>query len=61
VVLVQVFGSDELQDRITKVFEALVVARRQVRALIGERAVGDRLEQEARVAEMDSDLLLEQL
>jgi hypothetical protein len=30
-------------------------------ALIGERAVRDGLEQQARVAEMDSNLLLEQL
>jgi hypothetical protein len=60
-VLVQVLGSDELQDRVAEVFQPLVVARRQVRALIGERAVSDRLEEEAGVAEVDSDLLLEQL
>ena len=36
VVLVQILGGDELQDGIAQVLESLVVARRQVRALIGE-------------------------
>jgi len=35
-VLVQILGGDELQDGIAQVLESLVVARRQVRALIGE-------------------------
>jgi hypothetical protein len=60
-VLVEVFGADELQDGVAQVFEALVVAGRKVRALVGERAVGDRLEQQARVTEVDSNFLLEQL
>jgi len=58
VVLVEIFGGDELEDRVAQVFEAFVVAWRQVRALIGEGAVRDSLEQEAGVAEVDSDLLL---
>jgi hypothetical protein len=59
--LVQVLGSDQLQDCVAEVLKAFVVARRQVRALIGERAVRYRLEQEAWVAEVDSDFLLKQL
>jgi len=61
VVLVQVLGGDELQDGIAEVFEALVVARRYVRALIGERAVSDGLKKKAWVAKVDADLLLELL
>jgi hypothetical protein len=59
--LVQVLGGDELQDCVAKVLETFVVAWRQVRALIGERAVRDSLQQEAWVAKVDSDFLLEQL
>jgi hypothetical protein len=42
--LVQVLGRDQLQDRVAEVFEALVVTRRLVRALIREGAMRDRLE-----------------
>jgi len=42
--LVQVLRGDQLQDRVAKVLETLVVARRLMRALVGEGAVGDRLE-----------------
>ncbi len=59
--LVQVLGRDELQDGVAQVLEALVVAGREVRALVCERAVRDRFEQQAGVAEMDADLLLELL
>ena len=59
--LVQVLGGDQLQDGVTQIFKALVVAWRQVRTLIGERAVSDSLQQETRVAEVDSDFLLKQL
>jgi len=34
--LVQVLGRDELQDRVAEVLQALVVARRDRRALVGE-------------------------
>jgi hypothetical protein len=44
VVLVQILGGDELQDGVAEIFEAFVVARRLVRALIRERAMGYRLE-----------------
>jgi hypothetical protein len=43
-VLVQVLGGDQLQDRITEIFEAFVVAWRLMGILICERAVRDRLE-----------------
>jgi len=43
-VLVQVLGRDQLQDRIAEIFEALVIARGLLRVLVGERAVGYRLE-----------------
>jgi hypothetical protein len=56
--LVEVLGGDELEDSIAEVFKALVVAWRQVRALIGKRAMRYSLQQEAGVAKMDSDLLL---
>jgi hypothetical protein len=44
VVLVEVLGGDQLQHCIAEVFEALVVARRLLRVLVGERAVCYRLE-----------------
>jgi hypothetical protein len=44
VVLVQVLGGDQLQDGVAEIFESLVVPRRLMRALIRERAMGDRLE-----------------
>jgi hypothetical protein len=44
VVLVQVLGGDQLQDRVTEIFETLVVAGRLMRTLVRERAVRDRLE-----------------
>jgi hypothetical protein len=56
--LVEVLGGDELQDSIAEVFQPFVVARRQVRALIGERAVSYSLQQQAWVAKVDSDFLL---
>jgi hypothetical protein len=59
--LVQVLGGDQLQDGVAEVLETLVVARRHVRALIGERAVRDGLEKKARVAKVDADLLLQLL
>jgi len=59
--LVEVFRGDELKDGVAQVFESLVVAGREVWAFVGERAVRDRLKQQAWVAEMDSDLLLELL
>jgi len=43
-VLVQVLGGDQLQDRITEILEAFVVARRLMGILIRERAVRNRLE-----------------
>jgi hypothetical protein len=42
--LVQILGRDQLQDGITEILEAFIVARRLVRALIREGAMGDRLE-----------------
>jgi hypothetical protein len=42
--LVEVLGGDQLQDRVAEILEAFVVAWRLMRAFIGERAVGDRLE-----------------
>ncbi len=59
--LVQVLRGDQLQDGVAQILEALVVARRNGRALIGERAVGDGFEQEPGVAKVDPDLLLELL
>jgi len=44
VVLVQVLGGDQLQNSVAEIFESLVVTRRLMRALIRERAMGDRLE-----------------
>src|SRR3989442_3435507 len=44
VMLVQVLGGDQLQDRIPEVFETLVVPRRLLRVLVGERAMSYRLE-----------------
>jgi hypothetical protein len=61
VVLIQVLGGDQLQDGVAEVFEALVVTRRYVRALVGERAVRDGLQEKAWVAKVDTDLLLELL
>jgi hypothetical protein len=60
-VLVQELGGDQLQDGVAEVLEALVVARRQVRALVGEGAVGDGFQQEVGIAEVDPYLLLEKL
>jgi hypothetical protein len=42
--LVQILRGDQLQDRVAEVLETFVVARRLVRAFVGEGAVGDRLE-----------------
>jgi len=42
--LVEVLGCDQLQDRIAEVLETFVVAGRLMRALVGERAMRDRLE-----------------
>jgi len=44
VVLVQVLGGDQLQDRVAEILESFVVTRRLMRALVRERAMGDRLE-----------------
>jgi len=41
---VEVLGGDELKDGVAQVLEALVVARRLMRVLVRERAVGYRLE-----------------
>src|SRR5262249_44880301 len=57
--LEQVLGRDELQDGVAEVLEPLVVARRHVRALVGERAVGQRLAQECRIAKGDPHLVLQ--
>jgi hypothetical protein len=43
-VLVEVLGRDQLEDRVAEILEPLVVARRLLRVLIGERAMGYRLE-----------------
>jgi len=43
-VLVQVLGGDQLQDGVAEILKPFVVARRLMRALIRERAMGDRLE-----------------
>jgi len=61
VVLVQVLGGDQLEDGVTEIFESLVVTRRDRGTLIGERAVRDGFEQEAGVAKVNPDLLLEEL
>ena len=60
-VLVEKFRADQLEDGVAEVFEALVVARRDLRVLVGEGAVGDGLEQKTRVPKVDPDLLLKQL
>jgi hypothetical protein len=60
-VLVQELRADQLEDSVSQILEALVVARRQMRAFVCERAVGDGLEQKAGVTKMNSDFLLEQL
>ena len=60
-VLVEVFGRDQLEDGIAEVFETLVVTRRDGGVLVGERAVRDGLEQESGVAKVNPDLLLELL
>src|SRR5579864_781316 len=60
-VLVQVLGADELQHRVAEVLEPLVVAGRQLRVLVGERAVRDGFVQQAGVAKVDPDLLLQKL
>jgi hypothetical protein len=60
-VLVEILRCYQLEDRVAEILKALVIARREVRALVGKRAVRDGLEQEAGIAEMDSDLLLKQL
>jgi hypothetical protein len=44
VVLVQVLGGDQLEDRVTEIFETLVVARGLMGTLVRERAMRDRLE-----------------
>jgi hypothetical protein len=59
VMLVEILSRDQLQNGITEVFKTLVVARRQVGALVCERTVCDCFQQQAGVAEMDSDLFLE--
>jgi len=61
VVFVEVLGGDQLEDCVAEVLEALIVSWRNLWILIGERAVGDGLEQEAGVTEVDPDLLLEKL
>ena len=59
VMFVEVLSRDQLQNGIAQVFETFVVAGRQMRAFVCERTMRDRLEQQAGVAEMDSDLFLE--
>ena len=59
VMFVEVLSGDQLQNGVTQVFETFVVARRQMRALVCERAVCDRFQQQTWVAEMDADLFLE--
>jgi hypothetical protein len=60
-VLVQILGCDQLEDSVAEVLEALIVARRDRRALVGKRAVSDGFEQEPGVAKVNPDLLLELL
>jgi hypothetical protein len=43
-VLVEILGRDQLENRVAEILEPLVVARRLLRVLIRERAVSDRLE-----------------
>jgi hypothetical protein len=59
--LVEVLRCDQLQNGVAKVLEPLVVARRKMGALVGEGAVGHRLQKEARVTEVDPDLLLKKV
>jgi len=59
--LVEELGGDQLQHGIAEILEALVVTRRKVRALVRERAVGDGLQEQGGVAEMNPYLLLELL
>src|SRR5262252_6492236 len=59
--LEEVLSCDELQNRVAEILEALVVSRRDLRTLVGERAVGQRLPQQRRVAKSDSDLLFQLL
>ena len=59
--LEQVLRRDELEHRVAEVLEPLVVARRHVRTLVGERAVGQRLAQQGEVAERNPYLLLQLL
>jgi hypothetical protein len=56
--LVEILRGDQLEDRVAEVLESLVVARRDRRALIGERAVRDSFEQEPGVAKVNPYLLL---
>jgi len=42
--LVQVFGRDQLQNGVAEILEAFVVTRRLMRTFVRERAMGDRLE-----------------
>jgi hypothetical protein len=42
--LVQVLGRDQLEDGVAEILQAFVVPRRLMRALVRERAMGDRLE-----------------
>jgi hypothetical protein len=58
--LVQILSRDQLQNGIAQVFETFVVAGRQMRALVGKRAMCDCFQQQAGVAEVDADLFLEQ-
>ena len=44
VMLIEILGRDQLQDGIAEVLEPFVVTRRLMRALVRERAMGDRLE-----------------
>jgi hypothetical protein len=61
VVLVEVFGADELEDGVAEVLETLVVSWGDLGVLIRERAVGYGFEEEARVTKVNPDLLLEKL
>jgi hypothetical protein len=56
---VEVLSRDQLQNGIAQVFETFVVAGRQVRALVCERTMCDCFQQQAGVAEVNSDLFLE--
>jgi hypothetical protein len=59
--LVEILGGDQLEYGVAEILESLVVARRDRRALIGERAVRDGFEQEPGVAKVNPDLLLKEL